>query len=580
MTNTPQAAARKLHWLALLLLFVVPFAVFSPAIYYDFTDLDDGRNIFENPHITSLSVVNLKWMFTNVDYARRYLPLGWMMYAVDQHFFGLYPFTYHVGNLLLHAINTVLAYVLLRRLLEFATGPVAFASKPVPALIGPALAAMLWSLNPLRVESVAWSCGRIYLAATALFLGALLAYLRAAREERDGRSGSRWRWLAVGAYLASLLTYPIALFGAWAFVLLEIYPLRRVPVNAPWRAPRKVWIQLAPLLVVAVAMFAFTLWCNFFARENALVLQALPNYGTPAHKFMQAFFVWAYYVWKPWLPFNLAPHDPTLLSFNPFSAPFLASFVGVLALTICLWRRRAAWPAAWVAWLAHLGLLVPMLGLAENRYFAADRYAYAIGLVPLALLAWIIWKSWNESRARVVLVGALPLVVAIIFAGLSRTQLPVWRNAMTLRERDAQRAGNTAYRAHADALLGAAYLRARSNDLAVAACRAALSRRPDLTLALDTLGDVAQAEGRLEEAVARYDEVLRIEPNSVATRVNRGVALGKQGKLTEAAAAFGSVLDAVPDHAGARQNLAFAFEQQGRTNDARLVMAGELPIVK
>jgi protein O-mannosyl-transferase len=575
MNNISQETARKLHWLALLLLFIVPFAVFSPALGWGFTDFDDGRNIYENPHIASLSAANLKWMFTNVEYARRYLPFGWLAYAVDQHFFGLYPFTYHFGNLLLHAVNTVLVYVLLRRLLELGTGAVAFAARPLTAMMAPALTTLLWALNPLRVESVAWSCGRIYLVATALFLGALLAYLRGAREERAGRSGRWWRSLAVAAYLASLLTYPIVLLGAWIFLLLEIFPLRHIPLNAPWRAPRRVWQHLLPFIVVAGAVLGLTLWCNFYARENALVIKSLPNYGTPAHKFMQAFFVWAYYLWKPWLPFNLAPHPNMLLSFNPFSAPFLASVAGVMAITIWVWRRRAEWPAVCVAWLAHLGLLVPMLGLTENRYYPADRYHYVIGLIAAALIAGALWKWWNRFTARYLVIGVTALIVA--FAGLSAKQLPVWRNAVTLRQCDAERAGQTASRAHADALLGAAYLRVGSNALATAACRAALARHPNLISALDTLGDIAQAEGQFEEAVLRYDEVLRLEPNSLATRINRGVALGQQGKIAQAVAAFHWVVDAAPENVKARQNLTVALELQGRTNEARLVAMGKLP---
>ena len=567
---------RKLRLGTLLLLIVIPLTVFGPSIYWGFTDFDDGRNIYENPHVASLSPAHLKWMFTNVDYARRYLPLGWMAYAVDQQFFGLHPFTYHLGNVLLHALNTVLAYALIRRLLEAGLGSSRFASRPVAGVIGPALVALLWSVNPLRVESVAWSCGRIYLVATTFFLGALLAYLRGAREEAAGGSSVRWRWTATALYLASLLTYPLMVFGAWAFLLLEVFPLRRFNAARPWEATRRVWLGLAPLGVIAGLMFSLTLWCNFFARENAMVIKAMPNYGTAAHKVMQSFYVWGYYVWKAWLPLDLAPHSPTLLSFNPWAFPFLASLTGVAGLTIWLWRRRSAWPAVWVAWLAHLILLVPMLGLTENRYFAADRYHYIIGIIPVALIAGALWKYWEHRLIRPMLLGGVALMV--VFAGLSRSQLSAWQNAVTLRECDAVRAEKSFYLPWARTLLSAAYYRAGSNDLAIAAAQSALQLNPRMTPAIETLGDVAQAQDRLEDALKYYDEALRMDPQALSTHVNRGVVLGKQGRLNEAANAFRTVLESVPDHAGARQNLAFALEMLGRTNDARLVMSGQLPL--
>src|SRR6185369_3963430 len=113
---------------------------------------------------------------------------------------------------------------------------------------------------------------------------------------------------------------PLAIFGAWIFALLEIYPLRRVsfaawwPSAKTWRARREVWLGLAPFGMVAAAGVVLTLWCNYFARTAPVLVSSMPNYGTPAHKVMQAFYVWGHFVWKPWLPINLAPHHGTLLS--------------------------------------------------------------------------------------------------------------------------------------------------------------------------------------------------------------------------------------------------------------------------
>src|SRR4029434_3318977 len=93
------------------------FVVFWPALSADFVEWDDNLNIYGNPHVRGLTVENLRWMFTDVTYARRYMTLGWLGWAVNHAVFGLGPRACHTGNLLFHAANAVLIYVLFARLL-------------------------------------------------------------------------------------------------------------------------------------------------------------------------------------------------------------------------------------------------------------------------------------------------------------------------------------------------------------------------------------------------------------------------------------------------------------------------------
>ena len=550
---------RKLELMTLLLLAVVPWLVFQRALDCQFSGYDDPLNIIDNTHVSSLSASNLKWMFTDVERARRYLPFGWMSYAVDRQLFGLTPISYHTGNLLLHVLNTLLVYVLLRRLMELAVGPEVFRNRPIAAILAPACAAILWALNPLRVEPVAWCSARIYLVASMLFISSVLAYLRAARQEMAGRSGTVWRGLALAGYTASLLTYPVAIFGVCVFPLLETYPLRRAPLDAPWKLPRWIVIRLLPMLAIAATAFAFMLWCNFTTPEKIPAPEQ--NSGTLLHKFMQAFFVWAYYVWKPSLPFNLAPQYPTFFSFNPLSLPFLTAFVVVCALTAWIWRQRGRRPTLWLGWFIHLIMLTPLLGLTEVRYHSADRYDYLVGIVPFALLSGIVWKWW-QSRPRLILGGAI--AIGIAWACLTAQQLLVWHNPISLFQQIARRAGDSPMRPYVDALLGGAYRDAGSNAMAIATCQAALAARPGLPLALQVLGDVYHSENELSKALRCYDDALREGPGLVDVRVNRGVVLGKLGKLDEAREAFSEILKTTPDCASARQNLAYVLQLQSQ----------------
>ena len=581
-TGQTHSDARRLHWLALLLLIVAPYFVFSPALSFEFVGIDDGMNIYENQDVRALDWPHLQAMFTNVQRAQRYMPLGWMSYAVDQHFFGLNPFTYHLGNYLLHTLNGLLVFLLLRRLLQAAAGRAALEENPVAGTVAPFLGALWWAWHPLRVEPVAWSSARIYLVASAFFFWSVLAYLRGAQEESDGRAGGRWRGLAVLAFAASLLTYPVAIFGVCAFVLLEIYPLRRISLRAPWRMPAAVRNGLLPLALVAGLLFGLMLLCKAGLPQQLQSLDPPRHFGTLAHKFMQAFYVWMYFVWKPFFPLGLAPEYPTLLSFQPFTPPFVLSLLGMVFLSVVLFWRRHQWTAVWVAWLAHLALLTPLLGVVELRYHPGDRYSYIVGVIPAALLVGAAWR-WRQTRWR--RIGwAAGFAVVLAFGAMSAKQLFVWRDPVSLRRCIAERAEGSFYRSYAQAMLGATYYDAGSNGPAVSACQTALAgtnNTPALqSFALRTLGNVAQAEHRLEDAVAFYDQALGLDARPLETRINRGIALGKLGRLAEAEAAFRELVRAEPGHAGAQQNLSMVLELQGRTNEAALARAGQWPSAK
>ena len=104
-------------WLISFVLFLLTFAVFSRVLLADFVLWDDDISVSQNPHIQGLDWARLHWMFSDSSYAMRYKPLTWLTYALVYQVGGLKPLGYHLVNLLLHCFNTVLVFVVLRRLL-------------------------------------------------------------------------------------------------------------------------------------------------------------------------------------------------------------------------------------------------------------------------------------------------------------------------------------------------------------------------------------------------------------------------------------------------------------------------------
>src|SRR6266487_4532219 len=138
MTGTPAPSVLSVQRLQTGLLVVlcgITLAVFGGVCGHEFVHYDDAANIYANPHLKGFSWEAIRWMFTDVSYARRYMPLGWLSYAVDYQWFGLNPKAYHIGNLLLHSGNVVLLFFLLKRLLILARFSVNLAAADVSPLI-------------------------------------------------------------------------------------------------------------------------------------------------------------------------------------------------------------------------------------------------------------------------------------------------------------------------------------------------------------------------------------------------------------------------------------------------------------
>ena len=159
------------------LIFCVTLAAFVPALRGQFLDWDDVVNFVENPYYRGLGAAQLRWMLTST-LMGHYIPLTWMSFGLNYVLGGMNPWGYHLVNLLLHASNAVLVYLVARRLMAAASGGGAQDGRTDPAVAwASAFSALLFGIHPLRVESVAWITERRDVLCGLFFLLAVLAYL-------------------------------------------------------------------------------------------------------------------------------------------------------------------------------------------------------------------------------------------------------------------------------------------------------------------------------------------------------------------------------------------------------------------
>src|SRR6185503_9959800 len=193
---------------------------------------DDHKNFTGNPGFRGLGWTQLRWMLTST-LMGHYIPITWLTLGLTFVLGGMDPFAYHLGNLLLHAANAAVFFLIARRLLaaglawgaETAPGAGAPAAAP-PRLLWPAVvAALLFAVHPLRAESVAWATERRDVLSGLFYLLAVLAYLRGVE---GGRAlAGPWRMWSLAAFGAGLLSKSIVMTLPATLLLLDVYPLGR-----------------------------------------------------------------------------------------------------------------------------------------------------------------------------------------------------------------------------------------------------------------------------------------------------------------------------------------------------------------
>jgi protein O-mannosyl-transferase len=537
---------------AVLVLAVI--AVFCNVPHAEFVQWDDDINIYRNPHHGGLSWERIKWMFTDTQYVLYYAPLSWLTLSVLYEVSGLNPFGYHVASLILHCVNTVLVFFLIRTVLKCRVQ----AAEPgdLRLLCCSTLGALAWAIHPLRVEPVAWASGISYLVAGCFILSSLLAYIKAA-----GSSGavfrSAWFWVSVGCFFAAVITYPVVLMFPAIIVIVDVFLLRRLPETGEQRLRRAValLIEKLPYALICLAVLGFTLYRRSKGTGFWLPPVTLEQFSI-LERLMQGFYVWAYYAWRPFLPFDLAPVSTNLLSVKPWSVAFLASALVIIAVTVVLAINRKRWSGLVALWLCHLVLLIPVLGLTEHPHYTPDRYSYLVGILFAIAAGALLWKCWDAKRARTAVLATLSAVVAISSL-LAFQQTFVWQNSIALFEKIIVTVGDHPYRGDVEWRLGAAYLHRGELELAEGHLRKSLEILPNCFQAHLYLASVLARTDRIDGAIAEYDAAVASNPKYVGGLIHKAALLARQGKTADAVKCYYEALRRDPERTDALVKLAW-----------------------
>lgn len=544
----------------LLALFAIVLGVFWPTLSADFLQWDDDINVFENPHIQGLTGENLAWMFTDFEQAIRYKALSWLGWAIVHEIFGLNPFGYHLANVFLHSMNTWLVFFLCLRFLG---------ERNHAGLLAAGIAALLFGLHPLRVEPVAWVTGLPYHLSLLFLLATVIFYLKT----EGSPSGFRQRnyWLAAISYLLAVMTYPTVLGFCAVLIAVDFFPLRRFQRESGFSFfdadARRVWIEKIPFLLLASLTIAGTLYGRFF-NVGSWFQAADAEQFTMAERGMQAFYVWAYYVWKPLWPTDLCPLYPTLLKFSPTDLVFVVSAIGVVGVSVLLWLRRSRWPWALALWGAHLGLLVPMLGLTERPHYPHDRYSIVNGVLWSVLFIAAYRRLGGAKPLPLLLGGGLAVVV---LGTLSFRQTAIWKNDITFFTYLSERSGTPRLNAAALMKLGNAYGENGEDLFALKYYDEAWQTDPQFPYVQLPYNhaNALLRQGRTSAALEKYKLALEIEPEHLGALNNVGICLLDLDQPRAAIEHFRRAVEIDPRNPNSLFNLGAAAADHGNRVAAR-----------
>lgn len=505
---------------------------------------DDPDYVINN--VTLRSTFGLGRMWTVPTSIPQYYPLVHTTYWLEFHAWGLSPAGYHVDNALLHAIGVMLLWRALTRL----------------RLPGAWLAAAVWGVHPVGVESVAWVTERKNVLSTALYLVSILCYWRFQPPEGE-RPASRWPW---GWYAAALVAFVLALLSKTVTSSLPAAIL----LIAWWKRGRIGWRDVAPLVpffAAGLALSRETAWLEVhYVGATGPQFDAL----TPAVRMLIAGRAVWFYAQKLLFPVNLIFIYPRwrIDSHAAWQWIFPAAFVAVVGLLWALRKRIGRGPLA--ATLFFAGTLVPALGffnIAPLRFsFVADHFQYlaSIGLITGAVCG--VWQ-WAQRRGRAGIVAARGggAVVLIVLVVLTVLRQGVYVDAKSLWL-DTVARNPDGWMPHVS--LGHIYQSTGDDADANNQYEIAARLAPDIGEAQMAIAGALYKAGKIDAAMDQYNRVLSLDPTYATAHYCRGLIFEERHQFDLAMKEYEATIASREDYSMAHFHRAGLLENQGRLADA------------
>jgi protein O-mannosyl-transferase len=574
--NINPGRQRLIVYLALI---IVTCAVFWQMNQFDFINFDDNAYVTKNSHIQSgITPDGIGWAF-GTKYYGLWNPLTWLSLMFDYQLHGLNAGGYHLTNLIFHVLSTLLLFWLFVRM----TG----------AIWKSAFVAALFALHPLHVESVAWIAERKDVLSAFFWMLTLCLYVYYTEKPVIRRY-----WLVLFCFACALMSKPMVVTLPVVMILLDYWPLDRlqsrkivttmpevIPVftnkgkkkNKSEKEALKKNISPThekklsePKIAGIIPLWQLKEKLPFFILSAVTVFITLyaPNKPSVKHFPLSSRLANAPVAFVTYLEKTFWPHDMAI--FYPFSDQIalwkvLGASLLILVISIGVTVMLKRLPYLFTGWLWYVITIAPVIGIiqisASAPYAMADRYHYLPSIGIGIMLAWGMPLLFQRSDILKKILFPAGIAVLAILSILTWKQCGYWKDSFELF-------GHALQVTKADDLthhgFGRSLLMKGKIDEAIAHFNEAIRLKPDNILPYFNRGAAYAKSGRHQEAIEDYTEVIRLKPDYADAYNNRGLSFDELGWHQRAIEDYTEAIRLKPDHVNAYNNRGIAFGELGQ----------------
>lgn len=525
---------RGIHpWLVYAGLAAITIVAYSAVHTFAFVDYDDIDYIRSNPHVAAgLTWAEIRWALT-AGYLANWHPLTWMSHMLDVQLFGMNAGRHHVVSLLLHVLNTVLLFGVLRRMTASTNRSL--------------FVAALFAVHPLHVESVAWAAERKDVLSTLFLMLALWAYCGYVR-----RPAMRSYLPVALLFGLGLMAKPMLVTLPLLLLLLDVWPLRR-PLT------RAVLIEKIPLFALAAASAVVTV---IVQRRGGAVMRL--DQVPLGLRLANVPLAYVHYIGKMFWPFHLVAMYPLPQSIDVLHVVWALGLLAAITGLVIYYRRPR--PYLLVGWSWFLVALVPVIGIVQvGAQASADRYTYVPLIGLFLMLAWGVPDVFASSARSATLLRFAGGFVIASCAALTALQVRYWRDSLALWQHAVDATPDNYF---AQESLGYVYWERGNVDEALRHYYRSLRLRPDFAETHNNIGVALASRGQLKTAVSYFRDAIRLKPGFVAARDNLNATLARIQTLDAQLAQYREDVRARPGDFRAHNELGAALASEGRVDEA------------
>lgn len=548
------APTKQKQWITLAVLAVVTFIVFLPSLKCEFTNWDDGTYVTENPMIWKLDGESIKEIFTK-SISLNYHPLTMLSLAIDYSIGKLDPYSYHLNNVIIHILNSLLVFIFIRMFVEgYNRRPASEPFRPNPFNVA-LITAAFWAIHPMRVESVTWVAERKDVLYMFFFLLSMIFYLRYIDEKK-----MKWMIVCFFMFIASCLSKGMGVVLPVVLVLIDWFYGEAKTIKQISQSVLKKGHFFIGSLVFGVIAFKIQSQGAIAAMETFTIFQRITF----------ACYGFIMYIWKLILPINLSafyPYPFTDAHGNIptiyYASPFIVLVLAVLVFAL-LWKKEAVGKVlvfGFAFYFITIALVLQFISV--GSVIMADRYAYA----SYTGLFFIIGYFYDYVKRKFAPPVSTALAAALIVAGgyfsyLTYERTKVWTNAETLWT-DAMNQFPFIEIAYENR--GIYYKDHNQLDKMLKDYEFVTQQLNSKNEKIwSNLGNLYGLMKEFDKSLNAYSKAIEYNPANSSTYLNRAITFSMMGKYAESLPDFDKSLELEPNVALTYKNRAYTLMQLGK----------------